>query len=273
MREGDRLAVGRPVEVDDASASPRRQQLRRRACRPRPFRPARRTGGSSSRSRRCVRQSRFSLSAFSSSSVLAVAHEEARSTLPSGDQSNAPTPPFSSVIISASPPAGLIRQTLALPLREREEAEPLAVGRPARRGRRLLAARQLPAARSVGACHVDVAQPLALLAVHDRLADDEGDAAAVGRRRHRGHTTDFHHRLDGPAALVGALKRGGTNVIATAMQAANARVRVMSRSSWSGLYLCRMDEGKGQTDVVASVTAGLVGVRQVGCRRRSSQLT
>ena len=48
--------------------------------------------------------------------------------VPSGDQSNAVTPPFSSVICSASPPETLMRQMLALPLRDETKATNLPSG-------------------------------------------------------------------------------------------------------------------------------------------------
>ena len=58
-----------------------------------------------------TRASLFSLSAFSSSSVFGSVIRKAIA-LPSGDQSIARTPPFSSVSASASPPSTRMRQTL-----------------------------------------------------------------------------------------------------------------------------------------------------------------
>ena len=68
-----------------------------------------------------VRQSRFSLSAFSSASLLASRMTKAMA-VPSGDHSSADTPPFSSVTCSASPPDTSMRQMLALPLRDETKA-------------------------------------------------------------------------------------------------------------------------------------------------------
>ena len=128
-----------------------------------------------------TRASSFSLSRRSLSSGAGSGARKA-SDLPSGDQAVCETSDLAVVSRHASPPAAGSSHTLAyLSPRSERKGDPLSVGRPARTAGGLIGERDLAGLLAVGRGEPDLRAVLALVALHDRLAHDEGDALSVGR--------------------------------------------------------------------------------------------
>ena len=129
------------------------------------------------------------------------------SFLPSGDQACCETSDF----VRRQPPRlaarGGKQPDVGVPFAALgDERDPLSVGRPARTAGGLIGERDLAGVLAVGRGEPDLRAVLALVALHDRLAHDEGDALAVRRNLDVGDGPVLRHFLGRP--LVGSRVRG-----------------------------------------------------------------